>query len=35
MESSRFLLWGFDVGPSGMSTKGQRVFLNILWNLAP
>jgi serine/threonine protein kinase len=35
MESSRFLLWGFDVGPSGMSNKGQRAFLNILWNLAP
>jgi serine/threonine protein kinase len=35
LEASRFLLWGFDVGPSGMSTKGQRVFLNILWNLAP
>ncbi len=35
MESSRFLLWGFDTGPSGMSNKGQRVFLNILWNLAP
>jgi serine/threonine protein kinase len=35
MESSRFLLWGFDGGPDGMSNKGQRVFLNILWNLAP
>jgi hypothetical protein len=35
MESSRFMLWGFDAGPSGMSNKGQRVFLNILWNLAP
>jgi hypothetical protein len=29
------MLWGFDAGPTGMSTKGQRVFLNILWNLAP
>jgi serine/threonine protein kinase len=35
MESSRFFLWGFDAGPSAMSTKGQRVLLNILWNLAP
>lgn len=35
LESSRFLLWGFDAGPSGMSNKGQRVFVNILWNLAP
>ena len=35
MESSPYLLWGFDAGPSGMSNKGQRVFLNILWNLAP
>jgi serine/threonine protein kinase len=35
LEASRFMLWGFDAGPTGMSTKGQRVFLNILWNLAP
>ena len=35
MESSRYFLWGFDAGPSGMSNKGQRVFQNILWNLAP
>jgi serine/threonine protein kinase len=35
MESSRYLLWGFDAGPSGMSNKGQQAFLNILWNLAP
>ncbi|MDI6695138.1 MAG: FHA domain-containing serine/threonine-protein kinase [Anaerolineales bacterium] len=35
IEGSRFFLWGFDDGPSNMSNKGQRAFLNILWNLAP
>lgn len=34
-EGLRFFLWGFDDGPSNMSNKGQRAFLNILWNLAP
>jgi hypothetical protein len=34
IEDERFLLWGFDAGPAAMSPKGQRTFLNILWNFA-
>lgn len=34
-ENQRFLLWGFGNGPAAMSSKGRKVFLNILWNLAP
>jgi serine/threonine protein kinase len=34
-ENGRFLLWGFDYGPAAMSSKGSKVFINILWNLAP
>ncbi len=32
-EQERYVLWGFDAGPEKMSSKGQRTFLNILWNL--
>jgi hypothetical protein len=34
-EDGRFLLWGFNDGPADMTNRGQRLFINILRNLAP
>jgi serine/threonine protein kinase len=35
LQNDQFLLWGFDPGPAQMTSKGQKVFINILDNLIP
>lgn len=35
LQDTRFFLWGFQDGPSAMTLRGQRLLVNILWNLAP
>lgn len=35
LQTSTFLLWGFEDGPSQMTGKGQKVFINILEYLIP
>lgn len=33
MQTSQFFLWGFEGAPSAMTSKGQRVFINMLSSL--
>jgi hypothetical protein len=30
MQNGKYLLWGFENGPSDMSGKGKKVFLNAI-----
>jgi hypothetical protein len=32
-ERTRFLLWGFDLGPASMTEDGRTLFANVAWTM--
>jgi len=33
IQQGRYLLWGFEAGPSAMTPDGVSLFLNLAWHL--